>query len=275
MRRLAWWARRSLTSAAVWPTRASTARTDSGMRSTAWRKTSRPSIEQEMPAFVDLRVRGARVIARAGRVDPELFGVRAVGVEIEGEDALAVVVGRAEHHGAGAVGEDDGGVATGGRDIHAGGLDLGADDEDVAELARPDPGVRDRERVDEPAALGADVDRGDGADAEPALQEDAVAGREVVGGRGGVDDGVEVAGAEARHLERPFGGAEREVGAGLALAHPVPLLDAGAGADPFVAGVHDLRQVVIRDDAVGHGETGAEKAGATHRGFRGWKAEER
>ena len=41
--------------------------------------------------------------------------------------------------------------------------------------------VGHRERVHEAAALGPDVDRGNGADAEHALEEHAVAGREVVG----------------------------------------------------------------------------------------------
>ena len=58
--------------------------------------------------------------------------------------------------------------------------------------------------------------------------------------------------------------AERQVHAGLALPHVAALLDAGAGPDPLVAGVHDPGELVVGDDAVGHGEAGAEEAGAWH-----------
>src|SRR6478672_9490892 len=47
MRRLAWWATSSVRSRVVWPVAASTAATDSGIRATAWRNTSLPSISRK------------------------------------------------------------------------------------------------------------------------------------------------------------------------------------------------------------------------------------
>ena len=54
----------------------------------------------------------------------------------------------------------------------------------------------------------------------------------------------------------------RQLGSGLALVDPVPLLNPGAGADPLVGGIHERGQLIVGDDPVGHGEAGPEKASA-------------
>ena len=58
--------------------------------------------------------------------------------------------------------------------------------------------------------------------------------------------------------------AAAEGGAGFPFPRPAPLGDAGARADPLVARVHHRGEVVVGDDMVGHGEPGAQDAGARH-----------
>ena len=74
---------------------------------------------------------------------------------------------------------------------------------------------------------------------------------------------------EARGLDGAPAGALRQVHPGLPLAHPVPLPDAGALRDPLVGGVHDRREVVVGDDAIGDGHAGAEDEASSH-GLPGW-----
>ena len=83
-----------------------------------------------------------------------------VGEEVGGEDAPAGVVGRAQDHRACAVPEQHGGIASPGRPVEAARVHLGTDQENAAVLADADPGIRDREPVQEAAALVADVDGG-------------------------------------------------------------------------------------------------------------------
>ena len=130
--------------------------------------------------------------------------------------------------------------------------------------ADPDERIGDRERVDEPAALVADVDRGYRAHAEEALQKHATAGREMVGSGRGKHDSVDRGRLEPRRLERPEGRRQGQLGIGLALPDPATLLDPGAGPDPFVAGIHELGEVVVGHDALGHRETGPEEVRTGH-----------
>src|SRR3982751_2605895 len=113
------------------------------------------------------------------------------------------------------------------RHFQSGRLDLAAHHQDVAVLPGADPRIGDRECVDEPAALGPDIQRGDRRNAELALEKYSVSGSEVVGTRRGVDDGVEVSGGEPRHLQGAQAGSEAEVDAGLAFADPAALLNPG------------------------------------------------
>jgi hypothetical protein len=101
---------------------------------------------------------------------------------------------------------------------------------------------------------------------ERPLQVNPVAGREMVGRRGGVHDGVELSRLEPGRFERAPRCLVRQSRSGLALAYPAALLDPGARPDPFIARVHECGEVVVGDDAIGHGEAGAEEAGAGHGG---------
>jgi hypothetical protein len=132
------------------------------------------------------------------------------------------------------------------------------------ELAAADEGVGHRQGVDEAAALVPDVDRGDGAQAEQPLEEHAVAGGEVIGCGRGVENEIDRAGLEPGGLERSERGPVGQRRAGVTLAGPATLLDAGARPDPFVARVHQVGEVVVGDDPVGHRETGPEKPRTGH-----------
>src|SRR5690606_17385257 len=105
---------------------------------------------------------------------------------------------------------------------------------------------------------------------QPLLQQ-AGRGREhQVRGGGAEDDQVDLRGVHPGRLERTQRGLQAEVDRGLALGGDVALADAGARGDPFVAGVDDLRQVVVgqylgRQVAAGTGDAGID-ALAAHRG---------
>ena len=74
------------------------------------------------------------------------------------------------------------------------------------------------------------------------LEEDAATGEEVIGGRGGIDDGVEVTRFQPGHLQRTARGLGREAKSGFSLDRPPPLLDSGTHPNPLVGGVHHLRE---------------------------------
>jgi hypothetical protein len=78
------------------------------------------------------------------------------------------------------------------------------------------------------------------------------------------DDGVDVGIREAGFRDSGPAGPLGKVDPGFSLAHPVPLADAGALGDPLVSGVHDRRKIVIGDDAIGDGHTGAEDEASGH-----------
>src|SRR2546427_5223692 len=123
--------------------------------------------------------------------------------------------------------------------------------------------------VEKAAALVAHVERGDTGHAQLALEEDAVAGLEMVGGAGTIDDAVQVAGLEARSRERATRRFAGQARASVAVRHPVAGADARALRDPFVRGVHQLRQVVVGDAARGDVEASGDELRATHRSS-GW-----
>src|SRR6185437_9807868 len=62
------------------------------------------------------------------------------------------------------------------------------------------------------------------------------------------DDDVDVVGGDSRIVNRARGGLEGEVRGGLAVAGEMANLDAGALGDPFVAGVHHLCEIEIREN---------------------------
>ena len=83
----------------------------------------------------------------------------------------------AEHDGGGAVAEDDGDLAPGGRQVEARRMRLRADDEHAPRLARPDELVGHGEHVEEARALVADVHRRHAAQPEMAEQHRAPDGK--------------------------------------------------------------------------------------------------
>ena len=111
---------------------------------------------------------------------------------------------------------------------------------------------------------------GMGPDPQLALQVDPVARGEVVRRRRSVHDRVDVRRRDPGHLERPPASPR-------APARRRSRLPAPSGArwipvrvpDPLVAGVHQLREVVVGDHPVGHGEAGAEETAARHQDVPG------
>jgi hypothetical protein len=120
--------------------------------------------EGVVAAGVQVLVGDAREAGRGVGLAPELLGEAAVGEQVGGEDAPVRVLGGAQDGGAGAVAEEDADVPPGGREVHAGGMDLGAHQQHAPVLAGTDPGVGDGQAVDEARALVADVQRRDALD---------------------------------------------------------------------------------------------------------------
>ena len=100
-----------------------------------------------------------------------------------------------------------------------------------------DKTVGGRQRVDEAAAHRLHVERRAALHAELRLQQAGGAGKDEVRRRGRDDDEVDVLGLQAGGVERAAAGLEREVARSLRLLGDVALRDAGALADPLVAGV--------------------------------------
>src|SRR5207244_3335364 len=142
------------------------------------------------------------IVRQAGGVDPQLLGVAAVGVEVGREHAAPGVGGGSGGRGYGAVAEQHGGVAAPRRPVEPAGMHLRTHEQHAPVLTRPDPRVGHGQPVHESRALVADIDGGNVADPELTLEEDAVAGLEVVGGAGRVDDAVQVRGLHAGLRER-------------------------------------------------------------------------
>src|SRR5690606_2684810 len=105
--------------------------------------------------------------------------------------------------------------------------------------------VGHRQRVDEARAGRVDVE-GRAAVGAQAVLHQAGGGREDdVGGGGAEHAQVELGRLDAGRVQRARGGVEGQVAGGFALGGDVPLADAGPGGDPLVAGVDELRQVVV------------------------------
>src|SRR5690606_14029011 len=124
-------------------------------------------------------------------------------------------------------------------------------------IAGLDELVGDRERVEEARTGGVDVERAATGHAQAVLQQ-AGRGREDQVRRGGADDDqVELVGAAAGGFQRAYRRVERQVHGGFAFRGDVALTDAGARGDPFVAGVDDLRQVVVGQHLAGQVAAGS------------------
>jgi hypothetical protein len=78
------------------------------------------------------------------------------------------------------------------------------------------------------------------------------AAKGVVWAGGGQHDEVELLCRHDRHLQRFPRGRNGVLPQRLPLRQDVALLDAGAGGDPLVVGVYQLRQVIIRQELFWH-----------------------
>ena len=212
---------------------------------------------------------GVGPVLEAGARHVELLVVGAVRVEVVVEHAPLAVL-RLDHDRGRRVAEEHGQVPElrvpgvllgGGRNValavhvlelglrpgHEAAVHLGPHEEHGPGEAGADVGVRELEAVEEAAALLADVEAGDGPEAELRLEKAAAPGEEVVGGHGGEDHEVDFLGPHLRVLERLLGRRHPEVGGGGTGAHVVAGLDAAALADPGVARVHEPRHHVVGD----------------------------
>jgi hypothetical protein len=134
-----------------------------------------------------------------------------------------------------------------------------------------DEAVRRREPVHKAAADRLHVESGAALDAELRLQQARGARKHVVGGRGRHDDQVDLAGFHAGGIERAFACFEREVARALALLGDVALDDAGALADPRVAGIEARGEFRVGHDPRRQIAAGARDARVDHStGWTGW-----
>src|SRR5215472_8960442 len=153
---------------------------------------------------------------------------------------------RADHHGARAVGEDDAGGAVG--PVDPLGQLLGPDEQDVARRTGPYRVAGAGQGIAEARARGVHVVGAGRIDAEPAGH----LGRGVrdlhLGGAGGDDHQVDVAGGQTAGRQRLAASRDRHVGDCLVRARDPAAGDPDAAADPLVAGIHGGGDLVIGDD---------------------------
>ena len=102
------------------------------------------------------------------------------------------------------------------------------------------------------------------ADLESLMQKGGSTREVGLGRERGQHDAVQVAGLETCGLERAAGGLLAQLGRGGSRLDPAALRDPGPLANPLVARVHQLRQVVIGDDPVGHVHPGSGDLRAFH-----------
>ena len=197
------------------------------------------------------RLEHFRVFREAGR-HREQFLVLAVGVQVRGEDAG--LVGGREHHGAGPVAEQHAGAAIG--PVHDVGQGFGPHHQGMLRLAALDEHVGHAQRIDESGAHRLHVEGRAAVHVEPRLQQAGGAGKDAVGGRGGHDDEIDVGRGDAGGVDGLAGRLFGQIAGGLPF-HDVPLLDAGALGDPFVAGIDHALQFGIGQDPFGQMAAGA------------------
>ncbi len=102
-----------------------------------------------------------------------------------------------------------------------------------------------------PAARRLDGERRAAASAEARLQQHAAVGKHQVRRGGAEHDEIDFSRRDARGLDSAARGDLGEVDGSLALGRDVPPLDAGAGTDPLVGGVHHLLEIEVGHDLFG------------------------
>ncbi len=170
--------------------------------------------------------------------------ITAVRVQVRGSDPRHPR--RHQHDRACAVTEQHAGSAV--TPVEDARIDLRADDERVARHSRRDHAIGQSERIDESAAHGLDVEGRSARRAELGLEDARRRGKDHVRGGRRDDDEIDVGRRNPRGAE---GGPRRmlgEVAGHLRGRRDPALADAGARADPRVAGVDALREIVVGED---------------------------
>ncbi len=124
---------------------------------------------------------------------------------------------------------------------------VGANQEHRLGGAGLDQAVRDLHPEGHRRALLTDVECGDPRDPELRPQEPAGAGKHILGSHRREHDEVDVFGRDPCVGQRAMAGLDREVADAFPFFDEVPLPDPGPWPDPFVAGVHDAGERVVRD----------------------------
>ena len=121
------------------------------------------------------------------------------------------------------------------------------------------------EGVDKSGAGGVQVEA-DGVllKAQLPLQDAGRGGIQMVPGEGGHQAHPHVRRVDVPLLQGLPGRGQAQLGVGLPLSADMPGVDAGAGGDPLVAGVHHFGQIFVGEDPLGHGRAGAHKFQSAH-----------
>ena len=157
-----------------------------------------------------------------------------------------IVLPPLHHHSAGAVSEEDAGAPV--LPVDEPGEHLRADHQAVLPGGLGQQALHGVDGEQEAAACGIQVKahRVVGQP-QPPLHHAGGRGGQVVGGESGHHAGADVLRGNPGVFQRLPGGAHAHIRVGLRGA-VVAGLDAGAGGDPLVAGIHDFCQVVVGDD---------------------------
>src|SRR5271170_3286349 len=188
----------------------------------------RAFLMDEVHAVVYGVLRGGMQGAAAGHVKVAAAG--AVHVVNEIEDAFGI--------GGGAVGV-----------IEDGSHHVTADDQNFFVGSTGDELRADGEGVEKAGAGGGEIEAPGVFRTDAILNEAGGGGEQHVGSDGGDDDEADFIGVDATGGENFAGCFGAEMGGGYAGVSVMPLANSGAGANPFVAGVHSFFEIEIGDHA--------------------------
>jgi hypothetical protein len=185
------------------------------------------------------------------------FGIQNPSIRVVAVTAMGL-----QHDGSRAIAEQDAGRAV--FPVEQPAHRLGTNDEDGLRLAGLDEIVCDRHPVDEAGAHGLNVEGCTAFHAQARLQSRGRCRKGFVGRGRGHDDQVEIVGVDLGVMQRVACGLQREVGCHLALGDDVALLDSGAFANPFVAGVDALGEFGVGEDGARQKRPAAHDVRADH-----------
>ena len=195
----------------------------------------------------------------------EKFAAGSVHVMLEVQNAFIRTVGGLKQHGARAVAEQNARRAV--PIVENCGHHVAAEDHDFFVRPRTDELRADRERIRKPRARGGKVETPGALRADAALHQARGCGKKHVRRNTGQDNQVDVRRIRFGLCEQRFRSFRGQMRTGHAFFHDVALADAGARANPLVAGLDDFLEIRVghhfrrnvagnaRDfcrDAVGH-----------------------